>query len=142
MLEVIQLEALQRIHAHRVVPEVLIDPLQNRVRIAVIGGERLAVVGRIREAAVGQPCLGILEEIANQVKCVVRTLAPVIRSEGDLLVVEADPRACNQMRMHENEPSVGVALRGTRLPCHVARNAPVSDATAGTAGHYATHHVN
>ena len=59
------------------------------------------------------------------------------------VVVEADPRAGHELRMHHDEPAVGVLLRGAGLASHVRLNAVrLRMAAAGAFVDDAAHHVH
>ena len=71
-------------------------------------------------------------------------LAPVVAAHRHARVVEADPRAGHQARVHEDEPAVGVVLRGAGLAGHVGLGdaEPRAHHRARALRHHAAQHVD
>ena len=86
----------------------------------IYGANRLPVPRGALEPGSGQngsrPVLGVLEEVTHEEEGIVASLPPVIRLEGDALVVETDPGADNGVRVHADKPTIGVVLRRSRFP--------------------------
>lgn len=84
-----------------------------------------------------------LREIADDRQCAVRALSPVIAAQRHAAVVEDDPSARHQLRMHQNEPAIRVVLRRAGFARHVAANAKArTDRGPRAAVDHIAHHIN
>src|SRR5690606_6741665 len=59
--------------------------------------------GSLAKLDVGR-CGHAPHEVADKEEGIVCALTPEIRAEGNPPIVEADPRACHQLGMHQHEP--------------------------------------
>jgi hypothetical protein len=83
-----------------------------------------------------------VEGVADDGQGAAGALPPVVAAQGDAVVVEADPGAAHQLRVHQDEPAVGVVLGGAGLAGQVGAQAElVADGHAGAPVHHAAHHV-
>ena len=79
----------------------------------------------------GEPGLGIEQraahgarhEVTHHGQGAARTLAPLVALERDARIVEACPGTGHDLRVHEDEPAVGIALGGAGLAGHIGANA-------------------
>lgn len=70
-------------------------------------------------------------------------LTPIVVAERHTCIVETNPRASDQLRMHQDEPAIGVALRRARLAGYVGANPEAcSDVRAGAPVDDVAHHVD
>src|SRR5256885_715 len=82
-------------------------------------------------------------EVANDMQRVVGALAPVVAAQRDARIVETDPRAGHELRVHQHEPAIGVVLRRSGLARNVGTNAVnLANATAGATIDRSAQHVD
>ena len=65
----------------------------------------------------------LLEKITHDGQRALRPLPPVVAAQRDAAVVEAHPRPAHQLRVHEDEPAIGVVLRGAGFARHIGADA-------------------
>ncbi len=83
------------------------------------------------------------EELPDDGEGRVGSLAPIVRSERDALVVEAHPGARDQVRVHQEEPAVGAVLRRPRFSGDVrVDTVGKPDALARPLVDHPAHHVD
>ena len=84
-----------------------------------------------------------LIEVPDDRQRSVRTFAPITAAQRDTPVVEANPCTGHQLRMHQDEPAVGIVLRCASLARYIPANTETrSDRCTSTAIHDIAHHID
>ena len=82
------------------------------------------------------------KKVAHHRQRTAGTLPPAV-AHGDAVVVETHPGAGHQLRVHHDEPAIGVVLGGAGFAGYVSLNAKTrANGDTGALVHHATHRIN